>query len=88
MKITHKSLDSIQVDVEIQSTPKLRKQVGTAIKHKAIPSGIKRTRKRQIAKAKFMDKGSYEYSQYWRKKYGKFRRNATRYSKRGGQNND
>lgn len=82
MKITHKSLDSIKVDVEIQSTPKLRKQVGTAIKHKAIPSGIKRTRKRQIQKAKFMDHGSYEWSQYWRKPYGKFRRNATRYSKK------
>lgn len=47
-----------------------------------IPSGICRKRKRQIQKAKFMDKGSYEYSQYWRKQYGKFRRNATRYSKR------
>lgn len=85
MKITHKSLDSIQVDVEIQSTPKFGKQVGTAIKHKGIPSGIKRTRKRQIAKAKFMDHGSYEWSQYWHKRYGKFRRNATRYSKKAGK---
>lgn len=47
-----------------------------------IPSGIRRKRKRQIQKALFMDKGSYEYSQYWRKRYGKFRRNATRYSKK------
>lgn len=47
-----------------------------------IPSGIRRKRKRQIQKALFMDKGSYEHSQYWRKRYGKFRRNATRYSKR------
>lgn len=45
------------------------------------PSGIKRTRKRVIEKARFMDRGSYEYSQYWKKQYGKFRRNATRYSK-------
>lgn len=46
------------------------------------PSCIKRTRKRQIQKARFMDKSSYEYSQYWRKQYGKFRREATRYIKR------
>ncbi|MDY5628869.1 hypothetical protein [Limosilactobacillus coleohominis] len=47
-----------------------------------VKCGIKRTRKRQIQKAKFMDHGSYEWSQWWRKPYGKFRRNATRYSKR------
>ena len=82
MKITYKSLDSIQVDVEIQSTPKLRKQVGTAIKHKATPSGIKRTRKRQIKKARMMDHSSYDWSIWWGEDYGKFRRNATRYSKR------
>ena len=83
MKITHKSLDSIQVDFEIKMTPRLIKQLHAAWFNYTRSSGIKRTRKRQIAKAKFMDKGSYEYSQYWRKEYGKFRRNATRYSKRG-----
>ena len=50
-----------------------------------IPSDICRKRKRQIQKAKFMDHGSYEWSQYWRKPYGKFRRNATRYSKKAGK---
>lgn len=50
-----------------------------------IPSGIKRTRKRQIRIAKLMDHSSYEWSQYWRKPYGKFRRNATRYSKKVGK---
>ena len=39
-------------------------------------------------KAKLMDHGSYEWSQYWRKPYGKFRRNATRYSKRKEKTNE
>lgn len=61
---------------------KLRKGIRAAWLGFTRPSGIDRTRKRQIQKARFMDKGSYEYSQYWRKQYGKFRREATRYSKR------
>lgn len=47
----------------------------------ARPSGIARKRKRLSQKAEFMDKGSVAYSQYWRKHYGKARRNATRYSR-------
>ena len=39
-----------------------------------IPSGIKRTRKRQIQKAKFMDHGSYEWSQWWHSKARKPKR--------------
>ena len=71
-----------QIELEIKMTPKLRKDLHAAWYGYARPSGIKRTRKRQIQKAKLMDHGSYEWSQYWRKSYGKFRRNATRYSKK------
>lgn len=37
-------------------------------------SGIKRTRKRGIEKAKFMDHTSYEWSQWWKKKARKPKR--------------
>lgn len=37
-------------------------------------SGIKRTRKRGIEKAKFMDHTSYEWSQWWKKKARKSKR--------------
>ena len=37
-------------------------------------SQIKRTRKRQIQKAKFMDHGSYEWSQWWHSKARKPKR--------------
>lgn len=47
-----------------------------------IPSGICRKRKRQIKKAKMMDHSSYDWSIWWGEDYGKFRRNATRYSER------
>ena len=70
------------IELEIKMTPKLRKDLHAALNGYKRLSGIKRTRKRQIQKAKFMDHGSYECSQYWHKRYGKFRRNATRYSKR------
>ncbi|WP_295731685.1 hypothetical protein [uncultured Limosilactobacillus sp.] len=66
-------------------TPRLVKTFHSAWFKYARPSGIKRTRKRQIHKAKLMDHGSYEFSQYWRKSYGKFRRNATIYSKKAGK---
>lgn len=42
---------------------------------------IIRTRKRQLQRARFMDKGSYEHTQC-RGPYGKVRRNAIRYSRR------
>lgn len=71
-----------QIDFEIKMAPRLIKQLYAAWFNYTPSSGIKRTRKRQIQKAKFMDHGSYEWSQYWHKRYGKFRRNATRYSKR------
>lgn len=74
-----------QIDFEMKITPRLRKQLHAAWFNYTRPSGIKRTRKRQIQKAKFMDHGSYEWSQYGRKSYGKFRRNATRYSKKVGK---
>ena len=74
-----------QIELEIKMTPKLRKDLHAALNGYKRLSGIKRTRKRQIQKVKFMDHGSYEWSQYWRKPYGKFRRNATRYSKKAGK---
>ena len=49
----------------------------------ARPSGIKRRRRHLLRKARALDKGSYEQTQYhW--PYGKARRNATRYSNRKG----
>lgn len=74
-----------QIETCIYLTPQLEEQLHAAWYGYARPSGIKRTRKRQIQKAKLMDHGSYEWSQYWRKPYGKFRRNATRYSKKAGK---
>lgn len=74
------------IEVKIKITPKLCKSFHAALLHKKRIKPIKRTRKRQIEKARhmlaFSDHTSYEWSQYWRKPYGKFRRNATRYSKR------
>lgn len=69
----------------MKMTPREKKHIHAVFFKCARPSGIKRTRKRQIRKAKFMVHGSYEHSQYWRKSYGKFRRNATRYSKKVGK---
>lgn len=39
-----------------------------------VKCGIKRTRKCQIQKAKFMDHGSYEWSQWWHSKARKPKR--------------
>lgn len=63
-----------QIELEIKMTPKLRKDLHAAWYGYARPSGIKRTRKRQIQKAKFMDHGSYEWSQWWHSKARKPKR--------------
>ena len=47
-----------QIETCIYLTPQLEKQLHAAWYGYARPSGIKRTRKRQIQKAKFMDHGS------------------------------
>lgn len=74
-------LNSVELTVVAKFPPKIRKDYLAWICGYTRPSGIQRKRKRQIRTAKFMDHGSYEWSQYWRKSYGKFRRNATRYGK-------
>ena len=82
----HIGTDDPEVELTIKVTPKLRKDWRAAWHGYARPSGIKRTRKRVIEKAKLMDHGGYEWSQHWRKQYGKFRRNTTRYSQRRAKN--
>ena len=63
-----------QIELEIKMTPKLRKDLHAALNGYKRISGIKRTRKRQIQKAKFMDHGSYEWSQWWHSKARKPKR--------------
>ena len=63
-----------QIETYIYLTPQLEKQLHAAWYGYARPSGIKRTRKRQIPKAKFMDHGSYEWSQWWHSKARKPKR--------------
>lgn len=63
-----------QIELEIKMTPKLRKDLHAALNGYKRLSGIKRTRKRQIQKAKFMDHGSYEWSQWWHSKARKPKR--------------
>lgn len=67
-------------------TPKSAKNFHAKFWGKTRPSSIKRTRKRQIAKARHMmaeyDHTCYEWSQWWKQDYGKFRRETTRYSRR------
>ena len=63
-----------QIELEIKMTPKLRKDLHAAFNGYERLSGIKRTRKRQIQKAKFMDHGSYEWSQWWHSKARKPKR--------------
>lgn len=74
--------NDLEVALVFKMTPKRFKDQRALWLGHSRPSGIKRIRHRMIQKARFMDRGSYEYSQYWRKQYGKFRRNATRYSRR------
>ena len=63
-----------QIETCIYLTPQLEKRLHAAWYGYARPSGIKRTRKRQIQKAKFMDHGSYEWSQWWHSKARKPKR--------------
>ena len=53
---------------------RMRKEVRAFLLGYARVSGIKRTRKRRIEKAKFMDHTSYEWSQWWKKKARKPKR--------------
>lgn len=60
-----------EIENEIKITPKLAKDFNAAWNKCKRISPIKRTRKRQIAKAKHMmawhDHTSYEWSQWWHK---------------------
>lgn len=58
----------------IVKRPKIAKDLHAELFGYARPSGIKRTRKRAIEQAKFINKAGYQYSQYWLKAYGKFRK--------------
>lgn len=46
--------------------PRMQKKVRAFLLGYARVSGIKRTRKRGIEKAKFMDRTSYKWSQWWK----------------------
>lgn len=56
---------------EMSRRPRLYKQALALLHQTTRPSGIKRTRKRQIAKARWMmaehDHTCYEWSQWWHK---------------------
>ena len=56
-----------EIETEIKITPKLAKDFRAAWFNYKRVKPIKRTRKRGIEKAKFMDRTSYEYSQWWKK---------------------
>ena len=60
----------IKTQIEVRRNKKLFKDLRAIILGYARPNGIKRTRKRQIAKAKHMmawhDHTSYEWSQWWK----------------------
>ena len=60
----------IETQIEARRNKKAFKDLRAIILGYARPSGIKRTRKRQIAKAKHMmawhDHTSYEWSQWWK----------------------
>lgn len=51
----------------IRRHPRKQKEVRAVLLGYVRPSTIKRTRKRGIEKAKFMDHTSYEWSQWWKK---------------------
>ena len=61
----------MKIEAIMIMTPKLRKDLYAAFLKRKRISPIKRTRKRQIAKAKHMmamhDHTSYEWSQWWHK---------------------
>ena len=68
----------MKIEAIMIMTPKLRKDLHAALLKRKRISPIKRTRKRQIAKAKHMmamhDHTSYEWSQWWHSKARKPRR--------------
>ncbi len=57
---------SFEFSIEFRRTKKF-KDLGATLLGYARISGIKRTRKRGIQRAKFMDHTSYQYSQWWHK---------------------
>lgn len=68
----------MKIEVVMIMTPKLRKDLYAAFLKRSRIKPIKRTRKRQIAKAKHMmamhDHTSYEWSQWWHSKARKPKR--------------
>ena len=50
--------------------PRIQKEARAVLLGKGRPSTIKRTRKRGLEKAKFMDHTSYDWSQWWKKSKG------------------
>lgn len=68
----------IKTQIEARRNKKAFKDLRAIILGYARPSGIKRTRKRQIAKAKHMmamhDHTSYEWSQWWKSNARKSKR--------------
>lgn len=67
MKLT--TMNDLSVSIKLKLTPKLHKDSHAFWNDYRRLPGIKRTRKRQIAKAKHMmdfhDHTSYEWSQWW-----------------------
>lgn len=57
----------IELELYYRKNPKALKDARALLFGRARPSTIKRTRKRGIEKAKFMDHTSYEWSQWWKK---------------------
>ena len=55
------------ISFTLMITPKLRKDWHAALNGYKRIKPIKRTRKRQIQRAAFMDHTGYEWSQYWHK---------------------
>ena len=85
-KIIKQVDDQVMIELEAKLPPKLLKDIRASALGYARPSSVCRKRKRQIERAHWMmvqhDHTGYEWSQWWPKRYGKFRRNATRYIKR------
>ena len=57
----------VEFELYYRRHPRRRKEVRAFLLGYARISRIKRTRKRGIEKAKFMDHTSYEWSQWWKK---------------------
>lgn len=58
----------VEFDLCYRRHPRRRKEVRAFLLGCARVSTIKRTRKRGINKAKFMDHTSYEWSQWWKRR--------------------